>query len=324
LNHTVLAIALIILVLFPIVLLEETSTQSLFKESTPPDPLMSDLMWIRQEFGNAPKIIVAKGYWPDGVFNAFLGWAIVFLKIDMKSSFVYIGQLDDLLTGKPSGSFYGFPSNEVVIQDPLKYHIFILNYEDKWLNFYDPNPLEMLILKSLRPNVYEVKEISALEVAQWSKLWKSIATGQIPEGHIGYIESSFANWTARFGYITALENGVNFTLWQNATEGWIEARGLEVNYQSYPFILMWANTNGGILNYIDFYNPQNKFMGRWKIGSTTSDWTIFIFDLRNLNLPADESIWRMVIVLSSVKESRSLLIEWIVFMNLTFPTSPSE
>jgi hypothetical protein len=273
-------------------------------------------MWIKEEFGNSPKIIIAPGYWPNGVFPAYLGWAMVFLNIDMKSSFIYIGQLYDLLTGKPSAPFYGFPSNPLVIQDPQKYHIIILNYADPALNFYTPDPLELLILKDLRPNVYEVDFANVSKITQWCRLWVSINADQLPEGEIGYADSSFMNWTANQGYLITSKNEASFVLWKNATEGWVEVKNLNLNYSIYPYMFLKVNTLGGKIGYVDFYDSQNKLIGRGN-PILISNFTVFLLNLQTLELPYGDSIFRIAIVFDSVNGSNTFLIDWVLFIRLT-------
>jgi hypothetical protein len=317
LNRVALGLSLIILLLFTAVVLQETNNQSIFNQSTPPDPLMKDLAWIREQFGDSPKIIIAPGYWPDGVFPAFLGWAMVYLNIDMKSSFVYIGQLGDLLEGKPSDVFYGFPSNEIVIKEPQRFHILVLNYDDDWLNFYTPSNLESRILKSLKPNVYEVDFTNPSVITQWCSLVQSINQGRIPQGERGYVESSFTNWTGGHGDLDVSGTEARFIIWQNETEGWIENRNLNLSFTLYPYMFLRVNTFGGKLEYIDFYNSQSELVGRGNLYSSTLNYTIVMLDLRTF-VAVGNGIYRMAIVFSSNGESRVFQLSWLVFMGLPF------
>jgi hypothetical protein len=106
---------------------------------------------------------------------------------------------------------------------------------------------------------------------------------------------------------------------ENATIGWIEVSGLHMDSQfirDYPFLMFRANSFGGNIMYVDFYNPHSKHIGRLWVKARTTESQTFILNLRDLNLPPDDYIWRIALVFRSVNDLKTFQINWIAILDI--------
>jgi len=285
--------------------------------------LIENIDWIKENYKNERKILIIKGKWPEGPYIPFIEWTMYMLDIDMVSSFLYVGTLYDLLVGNPSKNI-GRPNPLPNISNPSiknvnDYKIFLLDSIDAKSCFYNPNPLEYLLLYEPRPNLYMVKKLNSSQVDNWTTLYKSIKEGQIKD-NVGYIDSSFSNWEANYGELILTENRAKFLMNKDAPQnyGWIKTEGLNIDPNYYNLLILSFNTMGGIIDYIDFYSSKNQHIGRYLIRVSEKETQILVKNIDVLNSLQDENIWKISIVFRSVDEYRTFYINYIVFFNSYF------
>ena len=318
----------IYLIFFPSAILRITMIDKyfwyeLFFRPFKPDLLIEDIDLIKKTYNSDPKIIIIKDNWPEGPYTPFLEWTMYMLDIDMVSSFLYLGTLYDLLVGNPSKIISRpnpLPSNSIpVIENINDFNIFILTNSDKKICFYNPNPIELLILDQLSPNLYVSKRLNSSQVDNWTMLYKSIQEEQLKD-NVSYFDSSFSNWEAKFGKLILTENGAKFLMDEDAPKnyGWIKTEGLHIDFHSHNLLILSANALGGIIDYIDIYSSQNQRIGRCLITVSGKEPPTLVLDMRVLNLPPDEYIWKIAIIFRSVDEYRTFQINFITFFKSNF------
>lgn len=207
-------IVLLFVLLLPGCVLRETVgdrpfwDQRLFQPILPPEPLLDDVLWVRDNYADRPKILMVRGEWPNGPYVSFLEWAMYMLDIDQVMSFMYVGTIHDLMAGNPSKGMTRpnpLPSNPHPVIPDWENYLVLVFANGNFTSLYDPDALERKVLVELRPVLYSLDSSVKSRYRSWMNLWESVVEGRIPGGDVAYLESS-SGWTARFrGALSASE-----------------------------------------------------------------------------------------------------------------------
>ncbi|MGD0319204.1 MAG: hypothetical protein ABSB56_05875 [Nitrososphaerales archaeon] len=289
--------------LFSVAILRETTgghgfwDERFFQPLNPPNPLASELKWISQTYGNQHLILVLSGEWPNGPYPSYLEWSLYDLRIDMVSSFIYVGSLYSLINGIPS-QVISTPNplpglTPAPINNYSNYRVLVIDNPGTIENFYQPNGVELEILHQLIPGVYALDNLTISQAQTWSRLWEYVENpnSAVPNG--GYSITDL-NWTAEHGVLSSEQNVIVFHLWPNVTDGWMQVEGLHLELNSFSYLVLSVNSQNGLAVSVDFYSA-NQFIGRWNLNTTGQGLQTLFVNVNTLGIPLDAPIWRIAV-----------------------------
>jgi len=271
-----------------------------FDSATPPDSIMTDLMWIADNYDTTEVILVLK----EGYFPAHGYWAQY-----LTNANIYVGSLHDLLCGIPSKAIPIVTNVAQPIHGKLQNHKIILVVGKGWGSLYEADPFDLILLEKLHGSVHQVRNCTVDEILAWTSI---INTG-LPFPERRYVIDSADDWKPVHGSYTRYDGVLGLRVNEGERYMWIEKR-LNINVSDYSFALLRASPSGNRIGYVDFYDPENRHIGRWTIDSSEANWTVYVFDISSCL--EGQTIGRIAIVISASDYETESLIDYFLFFGI--------
>jgi hypothetical protein len=170
------------------------------------------------------------GYWPIAITGAQ----------------IYLGNLLDLLTGKPDMYF-------VYYSNPNNYTILLISGENNTdpNAFYNPDFIERQIINRIYENVFVVRKIATEEIQYWNSTWYTFIRGErdiLSFLSIGWIDDNFTSgWENPYDFSTdgdVMSLTASFT--PNVINNISVFKAVSLSTNDYPYLLIRVKTDGGV------------------------------------------------------------------------------